>query len=107
MTVELNGAVVPPPAWARADYAGKPDVTHPEEPTSNNIAETPYTDEAFWMRPPAPLELKEGWNAVRLTVPKTFDKWRYDWAATFVPVLGSSAHPREVPDLEYRSSPPF
>ena len=103
--VEVNGRRIEPPKWTNAGL--KYVAEHPEEPTSNNIAETPFTDEAFWMRPPAPLELKEGWNAVRLTVPKTFDKWRYDWAATFVPVLGSSAHPREVPDLEYRSSPPF
>ena len=80
-------------------------MTHPEEPTSDNIAETPFTNEEYFMRPPTEISLKAGWNHVRLTVPKSIgDEWLYYWTSTFVPVTLES-HPREVPGLEFSSEP--
>ena len=104
-TVELNGQVVPPPIWAHADYAGKPDVTHPEEPTSSFYTELPFAGEEYFMREPAQIRLKAGWNHVKLTVSKDRNRWGEHWMATFVPVAGTSDHPREIPDLEYSSNP--
>ena len=105
VTVELNGAVVPPPAWARADYAGKPDVTHPEEPTSSFYTELPFAGEEYFMREPAKIRLRKGWNHVKLTVGKNRNRWGENWMATFVPVAGTSDRPREVEGLEYSSEP--
>jgi len=68
--------------------------------------ETPFTDECCWIRPPTQIALKAGWNHVKLTSPKTVKAWGYAWKALFMPILGTSDHPREVPGLEYRSSPP-
>lgn len=104
-TVELNGQVVPPPIWAHADYAGKPDVTHPEEPTSSFYTELPFAGEEYFMREPARIHLKAGWNHVKLTVSKDRNRWGEHWMATFVPVAGTSDRPREIPDLEYSSNP--
>ena len=57
------------------------------------------------MREPTRIRLKKGWNHVRITVPHTQDLYAYDWVATFVPVEGSTARPREVEGLEYSSDP--
>ena len=51
---------------------------------------------------------EKGWNHVKLTMPSPDPEpyaCRHAWCMTFVPVLGTSAHPREVPGLEYRSEP--
>ena len=105
VTVEVNGAVVPPPAWAHADCAGKPDVTHPEEPTSSFYTELPFAGEEYFMREPTPLALRAGWNHVKLTVGRNRTRYGERWMATFVPVAGTSDHPREVEGLEYSSEP--
>ena len=52
----------------------------------------------------AGIVLRKGWNHVQLIVPKTDKSGR--WTATFIPLLGTSAHPREVPDLAYSATPP-
>jgi len=101
-TVAVNGAAVPPPAWVRAAYAGKRDVTHPEEPTSSFYSELPFTNEEYFMREPTRIRLKKGWNHVKLTT--TGDR-SGKWRATFVPVAGTSEHPREVEGLAYSSDP--
>ena len=101
--VEINGKLVPAPKWTHPGL--KHLMTHPEEPTSNNIAETAFTNEEYFMREPSRIELKAGWNHVKLTVPKTESYWCYDWTATFVPVT-LEAHPHEVAGLEYRSEAP-
>ena len=101
--VEVNGVAIPPPEWKhpRLRPLGKsPDGT------TNNVAETPFEDECCWMRPPSTLTLKAGWNHVKITAPKTFEAWCYGWDVLFMPVLGTSDHPREVPGLEYSSRPP-
>jgi len=103
--VELNGEIVQPPAWVRAEYAGKPDVTHPEEPTSSFYSELPFAGEEYFMREPTRIALKEGWNHVKLTVGKNRTRWGEHWQATFVPVAGTSDHPHEVGGLVYSSEP--
>ena len=101
--VEVNGVAVPAPAWIHPGL--KHVMTHPEEPTSDNVAETPFTNEEYFMRPPTEISLKTGWNHVRLTVPKSIgDEWGYFWVSTFVPVTLES-HPREVAGLEFSSEP--
>ncbi|MBP5544880.1 MAG: family 20 glycosylhydrolase [Kiritimatiellae bacterium] len=101
--VEVNGIAIPPPRWRHPGL--KFLAAHPEEPTSNNVSETPFSDECCWMRPPAPLRLKAGWNHVKITAPKTFDAWCYGWQTLFTPILGTIDHPREVPELEYSAHP--
>lgn len=109
--VELNGERLPPPAWTNPGLA----------PTAEELLrkhfwtfarcsnEIPFTDEEYYMRAPYPIRLKRGWNHVRLVLPAP-PKPPYAmigrWVGTFVPLLGTSARPREVLGLTYRSSPP-
>jgi len=105
-TVELNGRPVAPPAWQHAGLKRlEPD---PELPRNDLVDEIPFADEEYYMREPTPIELHEGWNHVKLTLPMpktvvTF--WSQQWAGTFIPLLGTTDHPREVPGLEYSSDP--
>ena len=102
-TVEVNGTPVPAPKWVHPGL--KYLMAHPEEPTSCNISETPFTNEEYFMREPTEIALKAGWNHVKLTVPKSVgDEWGYSWMATFVPVT-LEPHPREVKGLVFASSP--
>lgn len=89
-TVELNGERLPPPHWRHPCQTGNPK-------------EIPLVDEDYWYREPARIRLKQGVNHVRMTLPK---RGGWKWIGTFVPVLGTSDHPREVPGLEYFSAPP-
>ena len=89
-TVELNGKQIPPPVWGN--------------PGAKCTNETPFTNEEYYFREPTPITLEKGWNHVKLTVPKKDGSGR--WAATFVPMLGTSAHPCDVPGLTYSSTPP-
>ncbi len=102
--VEVNGRVVPPPKWARPGL--KYIAVHPEIPYSNNIVELPFAGEEYWMREPMQVSLDAGWNHVRIVVPHTAKKYRYEWVSTFVPVEGTSDHPHEAAGLEYSSRPP-
>ena len=103
--VELNGETIPPPDWAHADFGGRPDVVHPEEPTSSYYTELPFAGEEYFMREPTRIRLRAGWNHVKLTVSKTRNRWGEHWQATFVPIAGTSDHPREVEGLTYSSEP--
>ena len=85
-TIELNGQKIEPPRWA-----------HPG--TQGNPKEIPLVDEDYWYRKPTPIRLRKGANTVRLTLPK---RGGWKWIGTFVPILGTSDHPREVPGLRYR-----
>lgn len=92
-TVEINGERIAAPKWKNAGV---------KEGTS----EIPLADEEYYLREPMPVRLKAGWNHVRLTLDKHLPKtWK--WVGTFVPVAGTTAHPREVKGLEYSSEPPF
>ena len=94
--VFVNEAEVPPPEWRSPGRGGL-------------SLETSFVDEEFWMREPTEIVLREGWNHIRLIVPDPAANGvpGERWTATFVPVLGTSAHPCEVPGLEYSAKPPL
>lgn len=101
--VEVNGVAVPAPKWVNPGL--KYIMEHVDEPSSNNVGETPFTNEEYFMREPTPIALKSGWNHVKLTVPKLIgDQFKYNWTAMFVPVTLEPS-PREVPGLEYSAQP--
>lgn len=51
-------------------------------------SELPYTEEQlFWMREPAYVPLKAGWNTIRLYCPRLYEQ--RDWCFTFIPVTVS------------------
>jgi hypothetical protein len=101
--VEVNSEVITPPEWGRPGPVFK--MTHPEEPTSNSITELPFTNEEYWMREPSKVQLKKGWNHVKITLPHVADLYAYNWVGTFIPVAGTTSHPREAEGLEYSSDP--
>lgn len=102
--VEVNGCEIPPPRWGNAGL--RLTATDPEEPTNDNVCETPFSNEEYWMREPARIDLRAGWNHVRILLPHSAERYAYNWSATFVPVEGDSAHPREPDGLEYSADPP-
>ena len=107
--IELNGKEIPPPHWKRPglDLGKKyPDF---KAWSLYEIDEEPYTDQEYYMREPTPITLQKGWNHVKLTLPMTAPVrgWSsHQWIGTFIPLLGTTDHPREVPGLEYSSEPP-
>ena len=108
--VELNGEPVAPPVWRRPGLTrGEPVKDWTESWTLYEADEEPFTDQEYFMREPTPIRLKAGWNHVKLTAPypgrKKGSKERPRWVMTFIPLLGSTDHPREVPDLEYACDP--
>ena len=87
-TVEVNGVEVRPPSWTHPGVRGNPK-------------EIPLVDEDYWYREPSRITLKKGANHVKMTLPK---KGGWKWIGTFVPIEGTSDHPREVGGLKFRSS---
>lgn len=65
-------------------------------------AEIPYTDEQFcWMREPARVPLKKGWNKVTLYCPRVFPN-DY-WLVSFIPVTrGPGGHVSEAAGISFR-----
>ena len=104
-TVEINGQSVPPPEWRRPGQEAGPligTIFYVHE-----LDEVPFEDEEYYMRPPTPIHLRKGWNHVRLTIPmKKPAGGHAPWVGTFIPLLGTTAHPREVPGLEFFGNPP-
>ena len=91
-TVEVNGEKVKAPTWAHSGLMGK------------ESREVPPVDEEYFYRPPSAIRLRAGWNHVKLTLPKPKTDFEgQKWLGTFVPVAGTSEHPREVPGLVYSS----
>ena len=86
-TIELNGKRIAPPKWLHPGIGGNPK-------------EIPLADEDYWYRQPTPIHLKKGVNHVKMTLPK---RGGWKWIGSFVPILGTSDHPREVPGLSYSS----
>lgn len=86
-TVSLNGKPIEPPKWTHPGLGGNPK-------------ETPLVDEDYWYREPTRIHLRKGDNVVRMTLPK---KGGWKWIGSFVPVEGTSDHPREVEGLTFRS----
>lgn len=89
-TIEINGAKIAPPKWNRPGTGGNPK-------------EIPLSDEDYWYREPTRIKLEKGINHVKMTLRK---KGGWKWIGTFVPVDGTSDHPREVSGLEYFSEKP-
>lgn len=88
--IEINGESVEPPEWKHPGMGGNPK-------------EIPLADEDYWYRPPTPVKFRKGVNHVRMTLPK---RGGWKWIGTFVPVLGTSDAPAEVPGLKYYSEDP-
>jgi len=88
-TLTVNGTAIAPPRW-----------THPAQ---SGDSELPLVDEGYHYRAPSSILLKSGVNHIKLTLPKS-GGWK--WIGTFTPILGTSDHPREVPDLKYSSTAP-
>ena len=93
-TIEVNGLRVPPPDWKRPGAAG------------NDIVNRPFADELWWIRPAVGIKLQKGWNHLKVFLPHPTGNLRDRWIATCVPVLGTSARPQEIPDLEFRDEEP-
>ncbi len=94
-TVELNGVKLKAPAWKNAGAAGV------------STREIPMADEEYFFREPTPITLRKGWNHARIrTVKPVSESVGQKWIATFIPVAGTTEHPREVLGLEYVSDPP-
>ena len=89
-TIEINGEKIAPPKWNRPLTRGNPK-------------EIPLSDEDYWYREPTRIKLKKGVNHVKMTLPKN-GGWK--WIGSFVPIEGSSDHPREIADLEYFGEKP-
>jgi hypothetical protein len=79
------------------------NVREQDVPYSTDLLEKPLVDELFTLRSPTSINLKKGWNHVRIVLPKGGSRW----GASFCPIAGTSEHPREVEDLEYSSEPPL
>jgi hypothetical protein len=64
--------------------------------------EEPYTDEQlFWMREPAQVPLKAGWNTIMLYAPRLFAI--NNWVAAFIPVyIDQNGRLHEVEGLKFR-----
>ena len=103
-TVEINGEKIDPPVLKSSGQKPGGDVKHLLY--VHDLDEVAYSDEEYYMREPVPVTLREGWNHVKLTVPCKSCGNHAPWAATFALLLGTTAHPLEVPGLEYRSDPP-
>ena len=104
--VELNGAELPPPEWTNPGLGPTAEELRQKHYWSfakcSNVI--PWTDEEYFMRKPYPIRLKEGWNHVKLTLPPSGTTHVSHWVGTFIPLMGTSEHPCEVPGLEYRST---
>ena len=108
-TAELNGEKIAPPEWKRPGLRKGKVLDWCPVPWWYELGEEPYTDQEYFMREPTPITLRKGWNHVRLTAPcpgKDISWSGRSWIMTFCPVLGTTDHPREVPDLVYSSTNP-
>ncbi|MBR1961411.1 MAG: family 20 glycosylhydrolase [Alistipes sp.] len=98
-TVLLNGEeVVPPVAWNEPGaYA-----YHFSTYKYVDIQNLPWTNEQlFWMREPAKLKLKKGWNTLLIEAPLHY-KTPF-WYVSFTPVeVGADGRLSEVKGLQYR-----
>jgi hypothetical protein len=72
--VWLNGQPIAPPKWAYAGLDGKA------------VAEKPWVDHAWWMRTPETVQLKAGWNEIRLRTPSHLNGQKLrKWMFTVIP----------------------
>ena len=104
--VTVNGEPVAPPRWENAGL--KPGNDVPLIKWMHMLDEVPFRNEEYYMREPTQVRLRAGWNHVRLDMPMPYEvNWTgfRQWVGTFIPVAGSTDHPREVEGLEYSSEP--
>jgi hypothetical protein len=87
--IRLNGAAIPPPAWAKPGRKGN--------------SEDPLIDEGYAYRPPTPVSLQAGWNRIVVKVPVGKDKTKWMFTAALVDWDGSRA--RELEGLTWAASP--
>ena len=106
-SIEINGEAVPPPKWDMPGLkiSGRrlPGAKHVHE-----IDEIPFGNDEWYMREPTKIRLRKGWNHVKMTLPMTrkVNSWMtHRWVGTFMPIAGTTDHPREIDDLEYSSDP--
>ena len=108
-SIEVNGVRVAPPVWdhpgARADLTKlEPDgKTYKGAVYSNDLCETPLGNDFYYCREPSKVELREGWNYVKLDLPKPTNVWGRCWRGVFRLLDGTTAHPREVKGVEFSS----
>ena len=95
----VNGErVLPPKAWNHpGEYA-----YHFSAYRYRDIQDIPWTNEQlYWMREPAKIHLKKGWNTVEMEAPLHY-KTPF-WYVSFAPVeVGADGVWREVKGLKYR-----
>ena len=95
----MNGEkVLPPVAWNHpGEYA-----YHFSAYRYRDIQDIPWTNEQlFWMREPAILKLKKGWNTIEMEAPLHY-KTPF-WYVSFSPVeVGADGRWSEVKGLKYR-----
>ena len=108
-SVELNGERLAPPKWMRPGLRKGDVAVTWAAGAVYEVDEEPFTDQEYYMREPTRILLREGWNHVRLTIPNPMahGAGKHRWAATFIPVAGTTDHPCEVAGLEYSSVPPW
>ena len=97
--VTINGEpVVPPVAWNEPGMYSYHFSTY-KYPDIQNL---PWTNEQlFWMREPAKIKLKKGWNTLLIEAPLHY-KTPF-WYASFTPVeIGADGRLTEVQGLQYR-----
>ena len=100
----INGEEIAPPAWVQPNMkATTRSIKDQDVPYTNDLLDKPFADEGCARREPTPIHLKKGVNHVKLVMPKKGGGSK--WMGLFSPVLGSSAHPREVLGLSYRAKP--
>ena len=92
----LNGQAVEPPKWAYAGLSGK------------ELADKPWVDHAWWMRPPQPVRLKAGWNEILIRTPSHLDgRPLRKWMFTAVPTVwdAQTRTLSEVDGLRFSTKP--
>ena len=96
----INGEpVVPPTPWQELGaYA-----YHFSTYKYGDIQSLPWTNEQlFWMREPAKIKLRKGWNTVLIEAPLLYTT--PFWFVSFVPVgMDENGRLLEVEGLDYRS----
>ena len=108
-TVELNGRTIDPPEWRNPGLKHDKVRDADEKKSyrgavySNNVCETPLTDEEVTLRDPIALELKAGWNHVAIRLPAAGGDSRI---FTLAFLDGPTVRPREPQGLTYASEGP-
>jgi len=82
----LNGEIVQPPKWNNPGLEA-------------NSEEIPFSDENYFFRETAKIQLKKGWNEVLLKIPVKENTWKRMF--TFVPVKTQNGNVTEVEGIKF------